>query len=196
MNHNNSMTNVDEDEDDFLQAFADVKPIEQDKADITKTAADVDFALRREAAVKEEERDNALADALVMIDPNAVVEFKRAGVQDGVFKKLRLGKYESQARLDLHGFTVEQARRELYQYVKDCMQYELRVVTVVHGKGTRSAAGKALLKSHCVHWLEQMDEVMGFHSAQAQHGGNGALYVLLRKSDTAKQRNRELHGGR
>lgn len=182
--------------DDFLQAFSDVKPLTQDKVDIRKSQADVDYELRRQAAVAEIKKDSTLADALVMIDANAVVEFKRPGVQLGVYKKLRLGKYDSQARLDLHGMTVEVARREVEQFIKDCMLYELRVVTLVHGKGTRSSGGKALLKSHCVQWLEQISDVVAFHSAQPQHGGNGALYVLLRKSDTAKQRNRELHGGR
>lgn len=189
-------SDLDTDDADFLHAFSDVKPLAQDKADISKSASDIDYDVRRKAAVAEIEKDSALADAVIMIDANALVEFKRPGVQLGVFKKLRLGKYESQARLDLHGMTVDVARREVEQFVKECMQYELRVVTLVHGKGTRSSGGKALLKSHCVQWLPQIDDVVAFHSAQAQHGGNGALYVLLRKSDTAKQRNRELHGGR
>lgn len=183
-------------DDLFRQELGDVKPLQQDKADISRTAEEIDFERRRAAAVAELQADNALADALQMVDKDAIVVFKRPGVQDGVFKKLRLGKYESQARLDLHGLTVEQARREVYQFIQDCMQYELRVVTLVHGKGTRSSGGQALLKSHAVHWLEQIEQVMAFHSAQPQHGGNGALYILLRKSETAKQRNREQHGGR
>lgn len=184
------------DDELFRQELGDIKPLVQDKADISRQVCDENAERRREAAVTEKQPDNALADAVQMIDQNAFVEYKRAGVQDGVFKKLRLGKYESQARLDLHGMTVEQARRELHQFVLDCLHYELRVVIIVHGKGRRSAGGIALLKSHAVHWLEQMEQVMAFHSAQPQHGGNGALYVLLRKSESAKQRNRERHGGR
>lgn len=180
----------------FLQELEGVKPLKQDKADIEMAEDKTDFAYRREAAVVENNPLNPLADAVEIVDKNALISFKRSGVQEGVFKKLRLGKYESQARLDLHHMTVDKARHEVLQFVKDCMRYDLRVVTIVHGKATRSEGGVALLKSHCAHWLEQIEQVMAFHSTQAQHGGTGALYVLLRKSDDARQRNRELHGGR
>lgn len=180
----------------FLQELEGVEPLKQDKVDIEAPADKTDFAYRREAAVIEKNPLNPLADAIEIVDKNALISFKRSGVQEGVFKKLRLGKYESQARLDLHNMTVDKARHEVLQFIKDCMRYDLRVATIVHGKGTRSEGGVALLKSHCVHWLEQIEEVMAFHSTQAQHGGTGALYVLLRKSDEARQRNRELHGGR
>lgn len=180
----------------FRQEIADVKPIEQDKVDLEVQTDTINFAYRREAAVTEKVQDNHLADAIEILDKNEPVSFKHSGIQEGVFKKLRLGKYESQARLDLHNMTVDKARNEVLQFIKDCMRYDLRVATIVHGKGTRSEGGIALLKSHCVHWLKQIDEVQAFHSALPQHGGTGALYVLLRKSDEAKQHNREIHGGR
>ena len=39
-----------------------------------------------------------------------VLEFKRPGIQNGVYRKLRLGHYDIEARLDLHRFTVAEAR--------------------------------------------------------------------------------------
>lgn len=180
----------------FMQELQGVKPLQQDKADLPAPESSTDFAYRREQATLESSALNPLADAIDIVDKNALISFKRAGVQEGVFKKLRLGKYDSQARLDLHHMTVDKARHEVLQFIQDCMRYDVRVVTIVHGKGTRSEGGVALLKSHCVHWLAQIDEVMAFHSAQAHHGGTGALYVLLRKSDEARRRNREKHGGR
>lgn len=180
----------------FLQELDGVKPLKQNKADIKAAAKAVDYAYRREAAAVEQNPLNPLADAIEMLDKNAFVSYKRPGIQEGVFKKLRLGKYQSQARLDLHHMTVARARNEVLQFVQDCMRYDLRVATIVHGKGTRSEGGVALLKSHCVHWLKQIDEVVAFHTTQTHHGGTGALYVLLKKSEAARQRNRELHGGR
>jgi DNA-nicking Smr family endonuclease len=37
---------------------------------------------------------------------------------------------------------------------------------------------------------------MAFHSAQRHHGGTGAVYIMLKKGDRAKQNNREKHGMR
>ncbi|MCP3697653.1 MAG: DNA endonuclease SmrA, partial [Aliivibrio sp.] len=51
----------------------------------------------------------------------------------------------------------------------------------------------ALIKSHVAQWLPQIKEVMCVHSAKTQHGGTGAVYVLLRKSEAKKLDNREKH---
>ena len=183
-------------DDEFRQQFADARPLKQDRAEIQRSnRARADYAARREAAVREAEHDNALDNPVEMVDPYAVVGFKRPGIQEGVYKKLRLGQYEIQARLDLHGMTVEEARKQVYRFVLDCLHYELRVAVIVHGKGARGEK-KAVLKSHTISWLEQMEQVMAIHSAQPHHGGAGALYVLLKKSDSAKQKNREKFGGR
>jgi len=48
----------------------------------------------------------------------------------------------------------------------------------------------AVLKSHLVHWLPQLDDVQAFHTAQPKDGGAGALYVLLRKSERKKEKAR------
>ena len=54
------------------------------------------------------------------VDPNDYLAFARPGVQHGVYKNLRQGKYDIQSRLDLHRHTVEQARTALYGFVVDC----------------------------------------------------------------------------
>jgi DNA-nicking Smr family endonuclease len=41
--------------------------------------------------------------------------------------------------------------------------------------------------------LPELEQVMAFHSAPAHHGGTGAVYLLLRKSEQARQENREKH---
>ena len=49
----------------------------------------------------------------------------------------------------------------------------------------------AKIKSYVNHWLREIPEVLAYHSAQRHHGGVGAVYVLLRKSEQKKQQNRE-----
>ncbi len=179
----------------FLHEMGDVKPINVEKKMISKRAgpsAQVSKA-RREAATKVLAKDeNHLASGDVeLLDAYYPLEFKRAGVQHGVFRKLKQGKYPSDGRLDLHRMTIEKARKEVFEFIKQSMQYDLRSLMIIHGKGSHSGEDSALLKSYVNKWLPDMDEVQAFCSAQKQHGGMGAVYVLLRKSDRKKQENRD-----
>lgn len=182
----------------FLEEVGDVRPLRQDGADVgKKIASSASIAVRRDAAVQEATQDNFLSTTAVPeVAPYDIVSFKRDGIQEGVFRNLRLGKYSCDGRLDLHRMTVEEARRAIYDFVRESMAFDLRTLLILHGKGDRKADQKAILKSYAVHWLKQIPEVMAFHSAQPQHGGSGALYVLLRKSEEAKKLNRERHGVR
>ncbi len=119
--------------------------------------------------------------------PDEVLSFTRDSTQDSTFRKLKLGKYDIHARLDLHGFTLEQAREEVLSYLKKCQKMGVRALIIVHGKGERTNP-QAQLKSFVSQWLEQIKEVQCFHSTQRHQGGTGALYVLLKKSQDAKEK--------
>lgn len=179
----------------FLQEVADVRPIRSDNTpSLTGTSAPTEAQLaRRQAATAEQlTLDHLSMEAVELIDPHAIVGFKRDGVQEGVYKKLRLGKYELQASLDLHQKTLNEARQALVQFIADCEVRDIRCLLILHGKGERSTP-RAVLKSHVSAWLPQLPAVMAMHSAERRHGGSGALYVLLRKSERKKAENRERH---
>lgn len=152
---------------------------------------------RREAAVIDKSRDgNILTEGGIGIeplDPWYVLEYKRPGVQNGVFRKLRQGRYEAEAGLDLHRMTAAIARKELYEFIRDCHELGIRSVLIIHGKGESKAEleRSSILKGCTNHWLRELDTVQAFHSAQPRHGGTGAVYVLLRKSEEKKRENRE-----
>jgi DNA-nicking Smr family endonuclease len=182
----------------FRQETADVVPLEPSGQAIapqraTPTPGQI---YRREAAQRNESFDeNALPTAFVeFVHPEAVISFKRGGIQNGVFRKLQHGGYEIEAMLDLHGMTVEQARREVFRFIQDCLHYEVRSALISHGKGRRNKDQRPLLKSYLARWLPLFPEVMAFHSAQKCHGGAGAVYLLLRKSEKQKQKTREKLG--
>lgn len=183
------------DEEGFSSLLGDdVTPINvEPRADLKKDDA-VDKTPRRQAAAAHVESfDDPLASEPVeMVDPLAVLSFMRPGVQHGVFRNLRLGKYATDARLDLHRMTVEQARVLVYQFIQDCLAHDVRSALITHGKG-EGRSQPALLKSCIAHWLPQMDEVLAFHTAQKQHGSYGATYVLIKKSEKKKQKTREQH---
>lgn len=150
-------------------------------------------AARRAAAVEEldTERNFLALDHVDMLDPYYPLDFKRAGVQHGVYRKLKQGKYPMDARLDLHRMTVETAREELFQFIRDALNYDLRNVLIVPGRGTHGNSPEAVLKSYVNKWLPEFDEVQAFCSAIPAHGGTGAVYVMLRKSERRKQENRD-----
>lgn len=184
-------------EDEFFQAeMRGVTPLKRDARErLLRKDHGGDGEARRQAAEGEPEgRVNALVDEGVEpLDAWYVLAFKRPGIQHGVYKKLRQGRYEIDARLDLHRLSVKQARIDVHSFIQDAMQYGLRTVLILHGKGQRKAEQEktAVLKGYVNHWLQDSEEVQAFHSAQAVHGGTGAVYVLLRKSLQKKRENRE-----
>ncbi|MDG0992770.1 MAG: DNA endonuclease SmrA [Luminiphilus sp.] len=184
-------------DDEFFQAeMLGVTPLKRDARErLLRRDNDGDDKARRLAAEGEPEgRLNSLVDEGVEpLDAWYVLAFKRPGIQHGVYKKLRQGRYEIDARLDLHRLSVKQARIDVHSFIQDAMQYGLRTVLILHGKGQRKAEQEktAVLKGYVNHWLQDSEEVQAFHSAQAVHGGTGAVYVLLRKSLQKKRENRE-----
>jgi DNA-nicking Smr family endonuclease len=184
-----------DDFDEFLKEVGDVQPLKQPKkADIKKeTEVTPGLIARKQAAVSDLPTDTNFltseADFIEFVLPQDPLGYKKDGVQEGVYKKLRQGKYTMDARLDLHHHTVEQARKAVFEFISDCLKYDIRTGIIVHGKGEREEP-RALLKSYTNKWLREIPEVLAFHSALKQNGGMGAVYVLLKKSDSEKQKNR------
>lgn len=184
----------------FLEEMKDVRRIRKPNRANVETPRELTpgHLERQRAAVEKPIKDaNPLtSDHVDPLTAHDILCWQRPGVQHGVFRKLRLGQYPIEARLDLHRMTIEQARREVFAFVGDCVRYGLRSVIILHGKGERNPDGIAQLKSHLAKWLPELESVLAFHSAQKHHGGTGAVYVMVRKGGRDKQRNREIHGGR
>ncbi len=117
---------------------------------------------------------------------NDIIEFKQAGIQESNYKKLRTGRYEIEARLDLHGLTVNQALEAVKVFITRSVHKHKRCVHISHGKGITQAE-PARLKNHLAIWLKHMPEVMAYHSAMPQDGGTGCVYVLLKKRERLAQ---------
>ena len=189
----------DDDLEFFSREMADVQPLKAVERVVQKPHFDrtPGQQYRRDAAQRaQSQNDNFLTTAFVeLVHPQAELSFMRPGMQHGVFRKLRQGAYPIDAVLDLHQLTVEQARCEVFQFIRDCMARDVRSALISHGKGGRHPdRPAALLKSYVAKWLPQFPEVMAFHSAQGFHGGTGAVYVLLKKSERQKQRTRRRLG--
>ena len=184
-------------DDEFFQAeMLGVTPLKRDARErLLRKGDEGDGKARRLAAAGEPEGLlNSLVDEGVEpLDAWYVLAFKRPGIQHGVYKKLRQGRYDIDARLDLHRLSVKQARVDVHSFIQEAMQYGLRTVLILHGKGQRKTEQEktAVLKGYVNRWLQDLEEVQAFHSAQPLHGGTGAVYVLLRKNLQKKRENRE-----
>jgi DNA-nicking Smr family endonuclease len=189
----------DEELEFFQKQMADVRPLAHSGQPVPRRedkSVHPGLAYRREAAQRARTMDESLLPTAFVepVHPEEVISFKRDGIQNGVFRRLQKGAYEIEAMLDLHGLTLEQARHEVYQFIADCCRYDVRTALISHGKGRRNKDQVPLLKSFLARWLPMFSEVMAYHSAQKWHGGAGAVYVLLRKSEKAKAETRERLG--
>jgi DNA-nicking Smr family endonuclease len=109
-----------------------------------------------------------------------IMSFVAPGIQKRVLERLRAGKFGVDVELDLHGLTVDEAKRRLVVFLRVCLADGLRCLHLIHGKGYRSEGDYPALKNHINLWLRQHPDVLAFCTAKPFEGGTGAVYVLLR----------------
>lgn len=126
------------------------------------------------------------------------------GLDRRTTQKLSRGKADIEARLDLHGYSVELARVELRRFLMSARHEGLRTVLVITGKGDSPFARHTLhgkdtwhapermgrLRRAVTDWFEEAEfrtHISGFQPAHPRHGGGGAYYVRLRRQDRGPQ---------
>ena len=99
---------------------------------------------------------------------------------------LSRGRKEIDARLDLHGMTQTRAHRALFGFLQRAHHDGLTFVLIITGKGKMgSESERGVLRRQVPLWLslpEFRSMVVGFEEAHIGHGGEGALYVRVRRS--------------
>lgn len=106
------------------------------------------------------------------------------------FGKLKRGKLQPEARIDLHGMTLDRAHGALNRFILDGQASGRRLVLVITGKGKpREQDGPipirhGVLKHQVPQWLNApalRAAVLQITEAHLKHGGSGAYYVYLRR---------------
>ena len=116
-------------------------------------------------------------------------------------RKIRSGRIEIEARIDLHGMRQSEAHSALGRFLLSAHSKGQRWVLVITGKGTAPRASseayeyaglreeeRGVIKRNVPGWLAEPQLraiVISFASATARHGGEGALYIELRKRERA-----------
>jgi DNA-nicking Smr family endonuclease len=138
------------------------------------TQEEDDAAVLRESMLS----DQFDVDGLLDEDPS--LAYAQDGVGPDVLKKLRKRHWPVQEEIDLHGFTRDQAREHLNDFLHRMNRRGVRCVRVIHGVGFGSPGGEPVLRGMVHSWLVQKPEVVAFCVAGKKDGGHGALIVLLR----------------
>ena len=102
-------------------------------------------------------------------------------IEERTTKNLGRGRQQVDARIDLHGMTQDRARFALLDFLQMAQQANHRIVLVITGKGDQ---GRGVLRQNVPRWLSLpvfSQLVNGYRESQSAHGGEGALYVRIRK---------------
>ncbi len=168
----------------FRDAVADVQPVRAPDKVMLEKPRPKPFPsqlLRDDREVLKE----ALSDPLPGAEDFETSEtsvFIRPGIPKNVARRLRNGYWSVRYELDLHGYTTDEARRELVEFIHRARNNGERCVRIIHGKGLRSQTGEPVLKQKVRHWLMQKEEILAFVEASPTSGGSGAVIVLLKSN--------------
>ena len=188
------MQNDSDDLQSFLSEMGDVKPLKNDTVELRDAQSSIREKLKRGIIEDAPSQLNPLSmEGVTPVSPEDFIAYQQPGIQDGVFKNLRQGKYPLEHRIAITNMTLNEARDTLYKSVVKCHEKGMRAIVINHGKGTNSKPFPALKKSYVKHWLDELEVVIAYHTAQPFHGGMGATYVLLKKHPQQKLINRELN---
>lgn len=111
-------------------------------------------------------------------------------------QKLRRGKMKPEGKIDLHGMTEDRAYAALARYIEEAQRRGKRIILVITGKGGKTPddsrmpyseynRGRGILKTNVPRWLSRGDpgrRIISYYAANAEHGGDGALYVVLKRN--------------
>jgi len=114
---------------------------------------------------------------------------KKPGIDKNLATRLRRGQLPIEGRIDLHGSTQAEAHDALRAFLIRASGAGKRCLLIITGKGRAKEGGtnaqnRGILKTNVPRWLHEpglKPLILATHSAKPKHGGDGALYVLLKR---------------
>ena len=107
-----------------------------------------------------------------------------AGIDKRTSQRLSRGQLTIEGRLDLHGLTQDEAHQRLAGFIRRAVAAGKRNVLVITGKGFKTSGEIGVLRQAVPRWLNEpalRRHLVTLRHAQPKDGGEGALYVLLRR---------------
>lgn len=174
----------------FRKALADAEPLKKrpkDKADAN--SANKILGERKnqpESKISRARSRGAMADK-VRSKPLPELELGgTANIDRRTADRFRRGRLQIEGRLDLHGLYQDEAHEALTGFIHSSANNGKRCVVVITGKGRadQGGEGQGILRRQVPRWLNEPElrpHILSISQAQNEHGGNGAIYVLLRR---------------
>lgn len=172
----------DEDKQMWKNFIQEVKPLNKDKTQFIKKS--------KENLLKSK-LDNGssleISNYLIENDFNSYKDDN--SVDKNIIKKLRRGQIRIESKLDLHGFKYKEAKEKVLYFIESSFNEEKRLLLIITGKGQRLGIesgwkGQGILKNSLPQWLSHnvlRKKISWSCKAPANHGGDGAYIVYLRK---------------
>ena len=138
-------------------------------------------------------KNTYLKEKSIEIEPKAALAnlLSNRSVDKRVSSKMKAGKIDPEATLDLHGYRLTQAKLALRGFLFRAYESKKRLVLIITGKGKPKAERdlnldyRGVLRNEVPVWLEEAPLaglILSIKKANSKHGGGGALYVYLRKN--------------
>jgi DNA-nicking Smr family endonuclease len=156
-----------------------IKPLRKTAADLVLEEPVAEKAPAQKKSPKPSVSRNMAAPA-----PRAPSQPPLVAIERRVKQRVARGSIPIDARIDLHGRTQNEAHRALFAFLQRVQDNEATLVLVITGKGSTGEGQRGVLKRQVPMWLAQPEFrglVVGFETAHVSHGGEGALYVRVRK---------------
>ena len=154
-----------------------VKPLKRDSVN----------SFRPIKSVKEKFENKNLDDELQKMD--YTLNYKEKLLEKNTKKRILQGKISINGKLDLHGCSVSESKKKVYEFINRNFSLQKRLVLIITGKGGKldvsegwRATGK--LKQILPTWLNSQalsKKILWFDDAPPNKGGNGAKIILLKK---------------
>ena len=104
-------------------------------------------------------------------------------------RKIRGGTITPDMTIDLHGHSLSSAHARLNQALSSALTRDHRILLIITGKppkspGSAQGSQRGAIRGEIVHWLETSayaDRIASVRQAHPRHGGNGAIYLILRR---------------
>ena len=103
-------------------------------------------------------------------------------------------RYEKIKKIDLHGYTIEEANKAIEQFIQKCFEESVTKIIVITGKGLRSknienpylSKDLSILKYSVPEFIESNNNlrkmIIESTDAKIEDGGSGAFYIYLKKN--------------
>lgn len=184
-------------EDLFLAAMGGVSRLDEDEGGrrLPQPKPEAKVQPASQESVEDEQARTALMDLVTgkiefeLEDTGEYIQGRVRGLDSKILNQLKAGAISYEAHLDLHGLNAEQAYLALLAFLREHFFLNHKCLLLVTGKGRNSPGGQGVLREEITTWLTREPlkrVVLAFATARPNHGGTGALYVLLRNQKKTK----------